>query len=95
MFRIDVNIAGGGTSFDKIVEAFGATEFQTCTAAMRAINKTALWVQSKSAREISELKKIQLKLIRQRLRIIKASRTALRAFITASLMESKLQSSEF
>jgi hypothetical protein len=63
MFELRVNVAG---DFKCMVEAIGATESQVRTAVMRAINKTALWVQSKSAREISEQKKIQLKLIRQK-----------------------------
>lgn len=82
VFELDLNIAG---NFEQTLEMFGATEQQVRTAAMRAINKTALWVQSKSAREISEQKKIQLKLIRQKLKVLKSNRQALKALVIASL----------
>jgi hypothetical protein len=82
MFELSVNVAG---DFNRMVEAIGATESQVRTAAMRAINKTALWMQSKSAREISEQKKIQLKLIRQKLKVVKSNRQSLRAFVIANL----------
>jgi hypothetical protein len=82
MFEFQVYVTG---DFDRAIEAIGATESQVRTAAMRAINKTALWVQSKNAREISEKKKIQLKLIRQKLKVVKSNRYVLRAFIIANL----------
>ena len=82
MFELDFNIDG---NFDRAIEAIGATEQQVRTAAMRAINKTALWVQSKSAREISEQRKIQLKLIRQKLKVAKSNRQILKAFVMANL----------
>jgi hypothetical protein len=82
MFELSVNVTG---DFNRTIEAIGATEIQVRTASMRAINKTALWVQSKTAREISEQKKIQLKLIRQKLKVVKSNRQALRAFVIANL----------
>jgi hypothetical protein len=82
MFEFQVNAAG---DFNHVVEAVGATESQIRTAAMRAINKTALWIQSKSARKISGQKKIQMKLIRQKLKIVKSNRQTLRAFVVANL----------
>jgi hypothetical protein len=82
MFRIDIDVAG---NLDKTLEILGATEAQVRTAAMRAINKTALWVRSQSAKKISKQRQIQLKLIRQKLRIIKANMAVLRAFVVASL----------
>jgi hypothetical protein len=82
MFRIDVDVAG---NLDKTLEILGATEVQVRTAAMRAINKTALWVRAQSARKIGKQRQIQLKLIRQKLRIIRANRTALKAFVVANL----------
>jgi hypothetical protein len=81
MLELKVNIAG----FDQVIQAIGATERQVKTAAVRAINKTAIWAQSKSAREISAETKIKLKLIRQRLRLIKANSSSLKAFILAKL----------
>jgi hypothetical protein len=82
MFQFDVTVVD---NFDQVVEAIVATESQIRTAAMRAINKTALWIQSQSAREISGETKIKLKLIRQKLRVIKASRETLKAFIMGNL----------
>jgi hypothetical protein len=78
MFQFDVTVAG---NFNKVVEAIGATEAQIRTAAVRAINKTALWIKSQGARKISNEDKIKLKLIRQQLRVVKANREALKAFI--------------
>ena len=82
MFNLEINVVG---NLEKAIQAIGATESQVRTAAVRAINKTALWVQSKSAREISSAKKIQLKLIRQKLRVIKANRSSLKSFVMANL----------
>ena len=83
MFDLKINIANN--NFEKLLQTIGATESQIKIAAVRAINKTAIWVQSKSAREISSAKKIQLKLIRQKLRVIKANRSSLKSFIVANL----------
>jgi hypothetical protein len=81
MFELNVRTAG----FDPAIQAIGATERQAKTAAVRAINKTAVWAQSKSAREISAETKVKLKLIRQRLRLIRANSSSLKAFILAKL----------
>jgi hypothetical protein len=82
MFRFNVGIPG---DFDKVVEAIGATEAQVRTAAVRALNKTALWLRSQSAKEISDELKIKMKLIRQKFQIIKASKTNLEALVVANL----------
>jgi hypothetical protein len=82
MFQIDIAVAG---NLDKTLEVLGATEAQVRTAAMRAINKTAIWARSQSARKISAQKQIQLKLIRQKLKVVKANRGTLRAFVMANL----------
>jgi hypothetical protein len=82
MFQCDVTVVG---NFDKVIEAIGATEAQIRTAAMRAINKTVLWIQAKSARKISDEDRIKLKMICQKLQIVKANRTTLRAFIIDNL----------
>ena len=63
MFELEIKIAG---DLEKTIQAIGATDAQLRLAAMRAINKTALWIKSKSIKEISEKKKIQMKLIRSR-----------------------------
>jgi hypothetical protein len=81
MFELNVRTVG----FDQAIQAIGATERQVKTAAVRAINKTAVWAQSKSAKEISAETKIKLKLIRQRLRLIRANSSSLKAFILAKL----------
>lgn len=40
-------------------------------AAVRALNKTALWLKTQAAKEISEEKKIKLTVMRKRLRILR------------------------
>ncbi len=54
---------------------------------MRALNRTALWLKLKTAKEISEEKKIKLSLIRKRLRIFKAKTSRLEVLIRANLYD--------
>ncbi|WP_406833378.1 phage tail protein [Wolbachia endosymbiont (group B) of Chorthippus parallelus] len=56
-------------------------------AAIKALNKTAIWLKSKAAKEISEEKKIKLSLIRKRLRIFKAKTSRLEVLIRANLYD--------
>ncbi|WP_406848675.1 phage tail protein [Wolbachia endosymbiont (group B) of Melanostoma mellinum] len=53
-------------------------------AAIKALNKTAIWLKSKAAKEISEEKK---SLIRKRLRIFKAKTSRLEVLIRANLYD--------
>lgn len=81
-FTLDVTTYG---DIDQIIAAMRGTESQVQLAAMRALNKTALWLKSKSVKEISAQKKLQQKIIRDRLNVIKASTSSLKALVVASL----------
>lgn len=48
-----------------------------------ALNKTAIWLKSKAAKEISEEKNIKLKLMRRRLRIFNTKTSRLDVLIRA------------
>lgn len=56
-------------------------------ATVSALNKTAIWLKSKAAKEISEEKRIKLSLIRKRLRIFKAKISRLDVLIRANLYD--------
>ena len=82
VFTLDVTTYG---DIDQIIASMRGTESQVQLAAMRAINKTALWLKSQSVKEISTQKKLQQKIIRDRLNVIKASTSSLKALVVASL----------
>ncbi|WCR59623.1 MAG: hypothetical protein PG978_001071 [Wolbachia endosymbiont of Ctenocephalides felis wCfeF] len=56
----------------EVIESVNAKRKKIELAIVRALNRTALWLKLKTAKEISEEKKIKLSLIRKRLRIFKA-----------------------
>ena len=76
MFNIEVN-----ENIERIIHNIDANKAKIELAAVRALNKTALWLKSQAVREISEEKQIRLKVIRKRLRIIKARKSALKVLI--------------
>ena len=80
------------SNIEQTIEAIGATERQMTIAAMRALNKTAAWLKSQSAKQISSATNIQQKLIRKRLRMIKANPSSLRALVIARLHNIKASS---
>jgi hypothetical protein len=63
-FTLDVTTYG---DIDRIISQMHGTEAQVKLASMRALNKTALWLKSQSVKEISAQKKLQQKIIRERL----------------------------
>ncbi|RDD34281.1 Prophage minor tail protein Z (GPZ) [Wolbachia endosymbiont of Cylisticus convexus] len=65
----------------EVIESVNAKRGKIELAIVRVLNKTALWLKSKAAKEISEEKKIRLKLIRKRLRVVKANRNKLTALV--------------
>ncbi|MDA0938795.1 MAG: phage tail protein, partial [Proteobacteria bacterium] len=81
-FTLDVTIYG---DIDQIIKQMHGTEAQVKLASMRALNKTALWLKSQSVKEISTQKKLQQKIIRERLKLVKASKSSLKALVVASL----------
>ncbi len=80
MFSIEVS-----NNINKVIQTIDAKKDKVELAVVRALNKTALWVKAQASREISTEKQIKLKLIRNRLQVIKANRNSLKALVRASL----------
>lgn len=76
-FNIEVN--------DKAIKEVNASKVKVESAAMKDLNKTALWLKVQASSEISKEKQIKLSLIRKRLQVIKASRSSMNALVKASL----------
>ncbi len=79
--RINIEIT------ESIIQSVNAKKSIVELATMRALNKTALWIKSQAAREISEEKKINLNVIRKRLRIFKAKTSRLDVLMRANLYD--------
>ncbi|APR98991.1 phage tail protein [Wolbachia endosymbiont of Folsomia candida] len=77
---------------NQTIKDINATEQQVRLAAVRALNKTALWLKSQAAKEISEEKQIKLTVVRKRLRIIKARASTLEVIIKANLYAARASS---
>jgi len=86
MFNIEVN-----ENIERIIHNIDANKAKIELAAVRALNKTALWLKSQAVREISEEKQIRLKVIRKRLRIIKARKSALKVLIRVYLYDVRMK----
>ncbi|WP_374699401.1 phage tail protein [Wolbachia endosymbiont (group A) of Limnophora tigrina] len=82
MFSIEIS-----DNIDKVIQNIDTNKAKVELAAVRALNKTALWLKSHAVREISQEKQISLKIIRKRLRIIKARKSALKVLIRAYLYD--------
>ncbi len=67
MFDIKIS-----NNINEIISNIERKEQKIKLAAIKALNRTAIWLKSKAAKEISEEKKVKLSLIRKRLRIFKA-----------------------
>ncbi|WP_264683234.1 MULTISPECIES: phage tail protein [unclassified Wolbachia] len=72
---------------NEVIESINAKRKKIELAIVRALNRTALWLKLKTAKEISEEKKIKLSLIRKRLRIFKAKTSRLEVLIRANLYD--------
>ncbi|BET28972.1 hypothetical protein wCauATS_11740 [Wolbachia pipientis] len=72
-----------------IIQSIDAERKKVEKATVSALNKTAIWLKSKAAKEISEEKKVKLSLIRKRLRIFKAKTSRLEVLIRANLYDIK------
>lgn len=70
---------------DKIILNINALPDQVTRASIFAINRTAEWLKSSAAREISAQKRVKLKIIRDRLKITKANKKQLSANISANM----------
>ncbi|MDX5496448.1 MAG: phage tail protein [Wolbachia endosymbiont of Nomada fabriciana] len=86
MFNIEVN-----ENIERIIHNIDANKAKIELAAVRVLNKTALWLKSQAVREISEEKQIRLKVIRKRLRIIKARKSTLKVLIRAYLYDMRMR----
>ncbi|MFP3016234.1 MAG: phage tail protein [Wolbachia sp.] len=75
-----------------IIQSIDAERKKVEKATVRALNKTAIWLKSKAAKEISEEKKIKLTVMRKRLRIFKAKTSRLEVLIRASLYDVRASS---
>ena len=60
--------------YGAVLRAFRTLPGEIDKAEIRALNKTALWVKTQAARETSQAAKIAGKLVRNRLRILRASK---------------------
>nr|WP_265030432.1 phage tail protein [Wolbachia endosymbiont (group B) of Athalia cordata] len=74
-------------NINEIISNIDGKEQKVKLAAIKALNRTALWLKAKAAKEISEEKKIKLSLIRKRLRIFKAKTSRLEVLIRANLYD--------
>ncbi|MGL9762869.1 MAG: phage tail protein [Wolbachia sp.] len=72
---------------NEIVYNIDEKEQKVKLAAIKALNKTALWLKAQAAKEISEEKKIKLTIMRRRLRIFKAKTSRLDVLIRANLYD--------
>ncbi|MFP3015782.1 MAG: phage tail protein [Wolbachia sp.] len=82
MFDIKIS-----NNINEIISNIERKEQKIKLAAIKALNKTALWLKAQAAKEISEEKKIKLSLIRKRLRIFKAKTSRLEVLIRANLYD--------
>ncbi len=73
------------SQIDKIIASINALPDQVNRASMFAINRTAEWLKSTAAMEISAEKRVKLKVIRDRVKIIRANRKQLSASIDANM----------
>ncbi|WP_264375428.1 phage tail protein [Wolbachia endosymbiont (group B) of Sphaerophoria taeniata] len=71
-------------NINEIISNIDGKEQKVKLAAIKALNRTALWLKAKAAKEISEEKK---SLIRKRLRIFKAKTSRLEVLIRANLYD--------
>ncbi len=80
VFTIDVE-----GNVEKIIADFNLAPEKTSLAAVRALNKTAFWLRSNAGSDIARELRLPKKLLMERLRVLKASRTKLQAVVTAKL----------
>lgn len=83
MFNIRTN------NVNQIVNNIDSQEPKVRLAAVRALNKTALWLKTQAAKEISKERQIKLTVMRKRLRIVKARASTLEVIIKANLYDVK------
>ncbi|MDX5526353.1 MAG: phage tail protein [Wolbachia endosymbiont of Andrena nigroaenea] len=77
---------------NEVIESVNAKRKKIELAIVKALNRTALWLKAKAAKEISEEKKIKLTVMRRRLRIFKAKTSRLEVLIRANLYDIRVSS---
>lgn len=82
MFDIKTN-----NNINEIIFNIDRKEQKIKLAAIKALNRTAIWLKAQAAKEISEEKRIKLSVIRKRLRIFKAKTSRLDVLIRANLYD--------
>lgn len=70
---------------DKIISSINALPDQVNLASVFAINRTAEWLKSAASKEISAEKRVKLKIIRDRMKIMRANKKQLAANINADM----------
>ncbi len=79
-------------NINEIISNIDRKEQKIKLAAIKALNKTAIWLKAQAAKEISEEKKIKLTVMRKRLRIFKAKAGRLEVLIRANLYDVRASS---
>ncbi|WP_341816301.1 phage tail protein [Wolbachia endosymbiont (group B) of Elophila nymphaeata] len=79
-------------NINEIISNIDEKEQKIKLAAIKALNKTAIWLKAQAAKEISEEKKIKLTVMRKRLRIFKAKAGRLEVLIRANLYDVRASS---
>ncbi|UJQ20821.1 phage tail protein [Wolbachia endosymbiont of Delia radicum] len=79
--RINVEVSG---SIKEVMQSIDAEKVKVEKAAVRALNKTALWVRSQTVKQVSEEKQIPKKAMRKKLSVDKANRKRLWSVVKLS-----------
>lgn len=79
--RINVEVTD---NINKVIESVNAERKKVEKAAVRALNKTALWVRSQTVKQVSEEKQIPKKAMRKKLSVDKANRKRLWSVVKLS-----------
>jgi len=79
-------------NINEIISNIDRKEQKIKLAAIKALNKTAIWLKAQAAKEISEEKKIKLTVMGKRLRIFKAKAGRLEVLIRANLYDVRASS---
>ena len=86
---LPVNLTITADGLFDATDSFSAIEPQILKAAVRALNKTAIWLKGQAAKQLSQEAQIQQKHLRKKLQVVKANRSNLKAFILANTMSIK------
>tara|TARA_B100001564_G_C20645205_1_gene674098 strand:+ start:1462 stop:2001 length:540 start_codon:yes stop_codon:yes gene_type:complete len=75
----------GRERVNKVIADLQATEKQALLAAVKTLNKTALWLRTHATKDISKERRIPQKVIRERIDMLRAARNNLQARVRANL----------